>query len=69
MNDDYKKKFLDALERQKQGPQPTLEEQLKQVMRMNEWRSITYADGKRKILWEDDDQLREIILDEEDEKV
>lgn len=69
MSDDYKKKFHEALEKQKQGPPPTIEEQHKQMMRMNGWRSIAYADGKRKILWEDDDQFREIIIGEEDEEV
>ena len=62
-----REKFLAALEKQKQGPQPTVEDQYKQMMRMNECRSIMSADGKRKLVWDDNDQLVEVILEEHEQ--
>lgn len=64
---EYREGLHIALEKQKQGLQPTVEDQYKQMMRMNECRSIMFADGKRKLVWDDDDQLVEVILEEHEQ--
>lgn len=64
---EYRERLHLVLERQKQGLQPTVEDQHKQMMLMNECRSVMFADGKRKLVWGDDDQLVEVILEEHEQ--
>ncbi|QED26363.1 hypothetical protein FRD01_03685 [Microvenator marinus] len=40
MNEDYKQKFLCALEKQKKSFSPTIEDQNQQIMKMNGWTSL-----------------------------